>query len=178
MYLKHQSGFSMLEVLVAMVIIMFGALGIAGMQLLAITSTENARYQNVATMMGGSLAAMMQGNVAYWGSPPASIQIAGTTVTGGPPAFTDPCVGLANVCDESQMAAYDLQKWGEELAKALPSGTAAITCPAGNSPAICSVTLTWSEKNVSVNNATTTETGELAAGKNQDHTYQTLVSIL
>ena len=45
--MKQQKGFSLLEVLISMVIIMFGLLGIAGTQMLAINNTENARYQGV-----------------------------------------------------------------------------------------------------------------------------------
>lgn len=169
----------MLEVLVAMLVIMFGALGIAGMQLLAITSTENARYQNVATMLGASVSANMQANVAYWGTPPPVITVSGATSGGGPAAFNGQCKGLTNVCNAAQMAAYDLREWGKEVAALLPSGTAAITCPAGNNPAICTVQLTWSERNVSLQEPTGTElAGTLKSGTKQDNTYQTLVSIL
>ena len=59
MSMKQQKGFSLLEVLISMVIIMFGLLGIAGTQMLAINNTENARYQGVATTLASSLAAIM-----------------------------------------------------------------------------------------------------------------------
>ena len=176
--MNGERGFSMLEVLVAMLVIMFGALGMAGTQLLAFTSTENARYQNVATMLASTLAANMQANVAYWGTPPVTITVAGKTITGGPAASSASCLGLANACDATQMADYDLRTWGGEVADLLPSGTATINCPAGNTPAICSVVLTWKERNVSLQNPSGTETGVLKSGTRQDNTYQTLVSIL
>ncbi|WP_426207561.1 type IV pilus modification protein PilV [Massilia sp. TWP1-3-3] len=175
--MNKERGFSMLEVLVAMVVIMVGALGIAGMQLLAITSTENARYQNVATILTGSLSAAMQANVAYWGTPPTKVSVTGTTITGGPAATAKICVGLTVVCDKTEMASYDLKTWVDELA-VLPGSSAVIVCPANKSPAICSITLTWSEKNVSLRNADKTETGDLASEQSQPHTYQTLVTIL
>ncbi len=140
----------MLEVLVSMLVIMFGALGIAGMQLLAITSTENARYQNVATMLGATLTANMQSNVTYWGTPPPLISVTGESSTGGPSAFEGDCTGLASVCTAPEVAGYDLREWGKEVARLLPEGTASITCPAGNTPAICMVRLTWKERNVSL----------------------------
>lgn len=169
----------MLEVMISMIIIMFGALGVAGMQLMAITSTENARYQNAATNLASSLAGAMQANVTYWGTPPALITVNGATSTGGPAAFTGDCLATAATeCTATQMAAYDLRLWGAEVARVLPLGQAALECPAGASPAICTVTLTWKENNVSLHNASTTETGQLATGKQNDHTYQTLVSIL
>lgn len=176
--MKRERGFSMLEVLVAMLIIMIGALGIAGMQLLAVTSTENARYQNVATMLGASLAARMQANAAYWGTPPTTIAVTNGTNTGGPAAYAGTCIGLANPCNKTDMAAFDLKEWGQEVASQLPSGTAAITCPASNSPAICTITVSWSERNVSLFSATGTETGTMASGTKATNTYSTLVSIL
>ena len=178
-HLNQDRGFSLLEVLVSMLIIMIGALGIAGMQFFAITSTENARYQNVATMLGTSLAASMQGNVLYWGTPPALTTFNGTTITGGPPAFTGDCKGAANVCNRTQMAAYDLTQWTAQVANQLPSGTATIACPSGNSPAICTVTLSWLERNISLNNTTGSETDtDMQGGAKKANTYQTLVSIL
>lgn len=173
-----ERGFSMLEVLVSMLVIMIGALGIAGMQLLAITSTENARYQNVATMLGATLTANMQANVAYWGTPPQTIIVTGATNTGGPAAFVGPCKGLTTSCNATQMAGYDLREWGIEVAKLLPSGKAEIKCPTGNNPAICAVVVTWQERNVSLQDATGTEAGTLKSGDRVDNTYQTLVSIL
>jgi len=184
-----ERGFSMLEVLVSMLVIMIGALGIAGMQLLAITSTENARYQNVATMLGATLTANMQANVAYWGTPPLLINVTGATNTGGPAAFAGQCTGLTISCNATQMAGYDLREWGKEVARLLPSGTAAISCPTGNNPAICQVVLSWKERNVSLQDVTETEPetepeteteseNTLQSGKRVDNTYQTLVSIL
>ena len=178
MSMNKEQGFSMLEVLVAMVVIMVGALGIAGMQLLAITSTENARYQNVATMLAGSLTAAMQANVAYWGTPPPKIVVDGTTITGGPATTAKTCIGLTVVCDKTEMAFYDLKTWVGEVAAALPGSSTLIVCPGSKSPAICSVTLTWSERNVALHNEDDTVDGDLATGRIKKHTYQTLVTIL
>ncbi len=177
--LNNARGFSMLEVLVTMLVIMIGALGIAGMQLLAITSTENARYQNVATMLTGSLTANMQANVAYWGTPPPSVTIVGTTITGGPAAFTGTCVGLASTCNTTQVAAYDLRIWAAQVSTLLPGGGATITCPAGNNPAICTLQVFWLERNVTLQNETNASaTNIMASGRRQENSFQTLVSIL
>ena len=168
----------MIEVLVSMVVIMVGALGIAGMQLLAITSTENARYQNVAVMLGTSLSASMQANVAYWGTPPGSISVSGSTITPGPTFPVGSCDGAASTCTPTQLAGADLLQWSNSVAASLPGGNATITCPGAVSPAICSVTISWLERNVSLQNKSGTETGDLKSGGREIHTYQTLVSIL
>jgi len=186
MSIKQQQGFSLLEALISMVIIMFGLLGMAGVQMLAINNTENARYQVVATNHASSLAAVMRGNYAFW-STPRNITITGsstgpytsTTITGfgTTPAATN-CESV--VCDAAQMAYFDLQNLGYEVAKALPAGTSAIACSATAIPTTCTITMSWSENNVALSNRSTagSEVGDLANGATANHTYTTLVSII
>ena len=182
--MKQQQGFSMLEVLISMLIIMFGLLGIAGTQMLAINNTENARYQGAATTLASSLAAMMRGNYAYW-STPRTITITGVaagTVSqtvlssgfGTVPTYVD-CA--ATVCSSRQMAYYDLQNFGLIAANSLPSGTTAVAC-GSDIPTTCTVTLSWLENNVAVTNSSGTETGDLASGATGTHTFQTFVTIV
>jgi type IV pilus assembly protein PilV len=177
MSVRKTAGFAMLEVLIAMVVILFGVLGIAGMQMYAINNTENARYQSLATVLASSMSAKMQANVAYWGTPPPSVTLNGSTITGGPSTYAGSCVNA--VCTAQQMASFDLQNWGADIASGLPSGTAKMTCstPSGT-PSICTLTITWSEKNVALTNATGGETGAFATGTlNSNYTYQTLVNM-
>lgn len=184
MSMKQQKGFSLLEVLISMVIIMFGLLGIAGTQMLAINNTENARYQGVATTLASSLAAMMRGNYAYWGTP-RTITITGVTAgtatqtvlsSGfGPIPTSVNCA--STVCSSRAMAYYDLQNFGLAVANALPSGATAIACGT-DTPTTCTITLSWSENNVAISNATGTETGVLASGAIGTHTFQTFVTIV
>ena len=174
--MRKQRGFTMLEVLISILVIMLGVLGLAGLQLLAISNTEAGRYQSLATTLASSMEAAMQGNIAYWGTPPPTITVNGTTITNGPAAYAGTCVGT--VCSPTQMAYFDLLNWGTALASGLPSGQATITCPATASPAVCTLTLTWSEKNVALQAATGTETGSLATSTVSTHTYQALVSLI
>jgi type IV pilus assembly protein PilV len=175
--MRIQSGFAMLEVLISM-LIMFGVLGIAGMQMMAINNTENAHYQSRAAILASTMAANMQANKAYWAAPASLINISGAppslVITNSPSVYTT-C--LETVCSAVQMAEYDLTEFGKAIAGFLPSGSASISCPGLTSPTVCSITLTWSEKNVALNNATGAESGVLATGKVNPYTYQTLVSI-
>ena len=183
MSIKQQQGFSLLEVLISMLIITFGLLGIAGTQMLAINNTENARYQVIATSLASSLSAVMRGNYAYW-STPRTITITGvaagtasqTTLTsfGTAPTYVD-CASA--VCSSSQMAFYDLRNHGLAVANALPAGTTSIACGSAI-PTTCTVTLSWSENNVGVSNATGTETGVLANGTTGARSFQTLVTVV
>ena len=188
MPIKNQCGFSMLEVLISILVIMIGVLGIAGMQMLAINNSENARYEGQAAILASGLAAEMQANPGFWATAatPASVTVTGSTITGVGAGGT--C--LSTPCSAAQMAYYDLQNFGTAMAgvanldgvtyngTALPSGSGAISCTLAtvSTPAICTITLTWLEKNTALSNDAGSA-GQLQNATAQAHTYQTLVSI-
>lgn len=187
MSLKAQRGFSLLEVLVSMLVIMFGLLGMAGMQMLAVNNTETARYNTMAAMFASNMAANIQGNKAYWGTPPNSVSVNGATVTGGPAVSSKDCV--ATTCSPSEVAYYDLTNWGRSLlgkingtvaSQGLPGGTGALACSSATTPAGCTLTISWTEKNIALTTpaaGASAAIGSLASGTSSTHSYQTLVSI-
>src|SRR5665647_1026487 len=59
---REQSGFSLLEVLIAIIILSIGMLGAVGMQATAIQSNKEARNQATATTFARELAEKMRGN--------------------------------------------------------------------------------------------------------------------
>lgn len=59
---RTQSGFSLIEVLVAIIILSVGMLGAVGMQATALQSNKETRYQAIATTFGRELAEKMRGN--------------------------------------------------------------------------------------------------------------------
>jgi type IV pilus assembly protein PilV len=80
-------GFTLVEVMVALIIISIGMLGIAKMQGLSLSSTAGSRTRALAAIEASSLAAAMQANRAYWSasaSLPGNIQV----VTGAAGAAT------------------------------------------------------------------------------------------
>ena len=74
MHLKHHPmisrvrGFSLIEVLVALLVISIGLLGIAKMQALALANTNGGRLRALAAIEAASLAASMQAERNYWGN--------------------------------------------------------------------------------------------------------------
>lgn len=170
--MRKESGFSMLEILVSVIIIMSGVLGIAGMQLLSINNTEVARYQSLAALLASSMGAEIQGNVAYWGTAATNITVNGAAITGIPISGTS-CLNA--VCTPTQLAAYDLQNWGQAMAGtptmpgALPGGSGTIACAVIPAPTVCTLTLNWSEKTVA---SLGTPTGSSAP-----MTYTTVVTV-
>ena len=68
---RTSRGFSLVEVLVAIVVMSFGVLGMVGMQAFALQSNQEARLQGQAAVLARELAEMMRGNKVV-GSDPSS----------------------------------------------------------------------------------------------------------
>ena len=58
----RQQGFTLIEVLVAIIVFSFGLLGMVGMQAFALQANREARLQSEATSLARELAEMMRGN--------------------------------------------------------------------------------------------------------------------
>lgn len=60
--IRQSRGFTLVEVLVAIMVLSFGMLGLVGMQAFALQSNREARLQAQAAMLARELAEMMRGN--------------------------------------------------------------------------------------------------------------------
>jgi type IV pilus assembly protein PilV len=169
---QRSDGFSLVEVLVALVIISVGLLGIAKMQAFAFSSTGIASRRSLAAIEASSLAASMSANRAYWAATTAA---ASTTVTGSVVASTDGalvapanCQNVGIPCTPSQVAAYDVQNWAVALQQLLFNDNATITCAQGApapAPVNCIVAITWTENQVAINSQeAAASTAAVAAG--------------
>jgi type IV pilus assembly protein PilV len=167
-------GFSLVEIMVAVVVICVGLLGIAKMQALAVSSTNTARLRAMAAFQAASLASAMHSNRGYWASAaavasspvtvaiPAGAAAAGITVS--PAGFAQPdtacivtavsavpaCPGIAGA---QKLAGFDVQRWAESTVSLLPNLTTTITCQGAVQPASCIIQLSWAEQTRSVNSS-------------------------
>jgi type IV pilus assembly protein PilV len=150
---KPASGFSLIEVMVALIIVSVGLLGIAKMQAIAYASTGIASKRSLAAIQASSLASSMSANRAYWASglAPAVIQVNGLAIASADPALSAPtnCVNVA--CTPSQIAGYDLQTWVAGIRPLLFNDQVTITCSKGVIPVNCVITMTWTENDVGLN---------------------------
>ena len=76
------AGFTLLEVMIAMVITAIGLLGIAKIQALAYSRTSSTGIRSLVAIQAAGLAATMHANRNYWslGSAPDPITITNTTI--------------------------------------------------------------------------------------------------
>lgn len=148
-------GFTLIEVLVALIVLSVGLLGIAKMEALALSNTSVASRRSLAAIEAASLADSMHANRGYWATAAnANITVTGATVTNAPGNVAATCSPppAGAPCGAADLASYDLQAWANGLSAVLPSDQAAVSCNA-TTPIECSITLQWSEQALGLNNA-------------------------
>ena len=166
---KHHApiaGFTLIEVMVALLVISIGLLGIAKMQALALSSTGNARTRSIAALEAASMAAMMHADLPYWSSVGTgttftiTVTASSSTVSAtGVTLATAPSAGCtySATCAPDVLAAQDLANWAAHLHTALPTSTGTITCagssltPTPGTPVTCQVRIDWNENLVELN---------------------------
>jgi type IV pilus assembly protein PilV len=121
---RTQSGFSLIEVLVAIVILSVGMLGAVGMQATALQSNKETRYQAIATTFGRELAEKMRGNnsVAIKTVAAQNPYLFDATLSAAPAlpgglvnCFTSGCTSALN------LAVWDVFDWQQRVQLALPT---------------------------------------------------------
>ena len=149
---RHR-GFTLLEVLIAMLIFSIGLLGMAGLLIVSVKANHSAYLRTQASFLAQSMADRMRGNMPrVW---------AGDYDGDYPSGDSDPCTS-GGACSRSNIAIRDKAVWSTQITDQLPNGTAAITCTqtAGvdvtaedqqnGAPyaGICTMVMQWSESNL------------------------------
>lgn len=132
------SGFTLLEVLVALVILSIGLLGLAGLQATGLRYNHSSYLRSQATLTAYDILDRMRANrqEALSNTPsPYAISL------GTLPAAPTSCTGSGANCTPAQMAADDLYQWETELKNTLPSGTGSIA----NTGSQFTITVKWQD---------------------------------
>lgn len=135
---RDLSGFTLLEVLIAVVVFSIGLLGLASLQVMGLRLNHDSLLRTIATIQANDMADRMRTNVAATSQGAASPYNNPSKLATGNPN----CLGMnasgttANVsCDANQMALHDFFEWYANLSGAAatswyPATTAAL--PSGN----------------------------------------------
>ena len=155
------AGFSLVEVMVALIVMSVGLLGIAKMQALALSSTTSARMRSVAALEAASLASTMNADRAYWAGVTTDPAVT-LSATGAVTATGDAALQAATCpCTPPQIAFNDLNDWAADLNLQLPNVQGSVSCtplvpPPTPTPVSCTISLNWTEQQVVSNAQQTT----------------------
>jgi type IV pilus assembly protein PilV len=140
--MKLNTGFTLVEVLIAMIILAVGLLGLAGLQATSLRNNQSAYNRSVATQLAYDIADRMRANYTYAKKSTGNVYVTSTI----PPTSSDTgCISTAG-CSSVNMALNDLYEWNQSIINSLPSTTAkpakGIITIAGN---VFTVTINWDD---------------------------------
>lgn len=134
-----QNGFTLLEVLVAVVVLSIGLLGLAGLQASGLSQNNTAYQRTQATLLAYDMLDRMRANfegvrLGYYNDFTGSSQ-------------TDPnCFSTG--CTVQQLAQYDNYAWGKQLSDTLASGHGTVS--GGGLNTTFTITVMWDQDRTGV----------------------------
>jgi type IV pilus assembly protein PilV len=137
----EQDGFTLLEVLIALVVLSIGLLGVSKIQALGLRASADANLRTEATFLANDMIERMRANRPsadsgyYAGIGYAAIDCA------IPPAkvCSEGTAGAANNCSTTEMADEDAFNWFCQVTTRLPNAAVAVSSAAG----VYSVQVSW-----------------------------------
>ena len=129
---NHQSGFSMVEVLVAMVVLSVGLLGMAGIYVTTLRSGSSAIYRMQAVNLAADLGERIRANRKS------------VALYAGAAATSPSCITAA--CLPDAMAANDLYIWQQQISQLLPGNPAGtVNVDTSTTPNTVTITVSWTD---------------------------------
>jgi type IV pilus assembly protein PilV len=146
------SGFTLLEVLIALLVFSLGLMGLAGLLVVSVQTNHSAYLRTQASFLAQTMADRMRANIlGVWNGSYAGAYAAGSAATSAT------CLG-PTYCSFGEIATRDRQIWINQLASFLPNPNATIACatavavPPADSLAklppysgLCTITMIWNE---------------------------------
>jgi type IV pilus assembly protein PilV len=129
---NKRAGFTLIEVLVALVVVSVGMLGIAGLYVHGLQAGRTAMFSHQAVTLAGDVADRIRAN------PRAGAAYAGA-------GADNSCVAGGVNCNEAEMAAHDIFVWAQQAQNSLPNGTVQVQFNNATVPPVYTITVGWTE---------------------------------
>jgi type IV pilus assembly protein PilV len=131
-----RNGFTLIEVLIALVLLAGGLLGLAALQAKGLSNNQSAYNRSQATQLSYDIADRMRANASA-----AAKYLTSFMVPSAANAAANACSSTTNTCSPAQLAEKDLDDWSDDLASSLPYGTGTITVASD----VYTVTVRWDD---------------------------------
>ncbi len=131
---RYTKGFSLVEVMVALVVVSVGMLGVAGLYVNGLQAGRTAMFSHQAVTLAGDVADRIRANPR-----------AGAAYDGNGPGVNHNCTKGDVDCDEAQMAATDTFFWQQQATTVLPDGRVDVQFNGGVNPPEYTINVSWDE---------------------------------
>jgi type IV pilus assembly protein PilV len=129
-------GFTLVESLVALVVLSIGMLGIAALHVEGLRSARTALTRTTAVQLAADMADRIRANRGATLEYEAAVTSADTDAK---------CKPAGAGCTATELAHHDKATWLGAIENALPGGTGTIDCDDTAVPATYTITVSWSE---------------------------------
>lgn len=137
-WIERCRGFSLIEVLIALIILSVGMLGIAGLYVHSMQAGRTSMFRHQAVILAGDVADRIRAN-------PRALEVyAGA-------GANNSCVNGGVDCTPEQMAAHDIFLWDQQAVDTLPNGDVAVVFDNGVVPPTYEITVSWDEPGENLN---------------------------
>ena len=130
--INRVGGFTLVEVLIALIILSVGMLGIAGLYVHSMQAGRTSLFRHHAVTLAGDVADRIRAN------PRAAIAYSQAGANNN-------CVNGGVDCTPQQMAANDIDLWDQQAADTLPNGTVTVVFDIAVLPPTYEITVAWDE---------------------------------
>lgn len=145
--MQRQTGFTLVEVLVAAFILATALLGYAATQTLSLKNAKSAYYRIQATQLAYDLIDRIRAN-----NKPEALTIYQTKGSTPSDEVIDPNCFTTTGCSAGDMASSDLKQWSTNVDNAIKRGTGVLTF----NNDLYTITISWGDSADSVDNSFTT----------------------
>jgi type IV pilus assembly protein PilV len=124
-----QRGFSLLEVLIAILVLVLGMLAVGALLLKALSNGREAYMRGQAALLVDEISDAMRANPVYNASQnPTWTQYIESSYSDHTNASGVTACNASGWCSQTQLAAFDLVRWKQDIASSTLPGAQAIVC--------------------------------------------------
>ena len=132
-------GFSLIEVLIALLVLSVGLLGLALLQVLNVRYTASAQSRTVATNLATEVLDMMRSN-------PRHVVLYNRLTEEYFNGYTPPAAGCTSTGDTAASALNNIARWRCDVASRLPAGRGTVVVAGSEATGFqATVTVTWTD---------------------------------
>ncbi|MFE0501803.1 type IV pilus modification protein PilV [Lysobacter soli] len=136
---RQQGGFSLIEVLIALLVLALGLLGLAFMQVLNVRYTGSAEHRTMATNLAGEVLDMMRSN-------PRHVVVYQRLTEDSFAGVTEPAGGCSTVAEDAASALENIDRWRCDVVSQLPGGTGQVEIDGTQATGYTvTVTVSWTD---------------------------------